>query len=795
MTGTFAFARSLSDRRVTVSSGPMPDNAAGSDPMRRPITMSPSHRGLLFSILLGLVAAVASADGLIVVDRPPPGWRPQPHVPYAFAPLEVRRHHVTVSIKDQVATTEVDQAFFNPNDQQLEGTYLFPVPRGAKIDSFAMDIDGKLTEAELLDADKARKIYEDIVRSMKDPALLEYVGQDLFKVRIFPLEARKEKRVRLKYTQLLRLDGGLVEYRYPLNTEKFSSRPIESVSVIVKLETDDPLTTVSSPSHDVEIKRDGHRKAVIGFEAKDVRPDTDFQMVYGMEPADDIGLGMLCHREAGEDEGTFALFAAPSPTAIDAAPQAKDIVFVVDTSGSMAVGDKLGQASRALEFCLRNLDDRDRFGVVRFATEAEALCDTLLPADKASLDKAVAFTKSFKPIGGTAIADALERGLKLATADHDPSRPCFVVFLTDGLPTVGTTDVGKLVDLVTDATGKKAIRVFCFGVGTDVNTHLLDRIVEKTRAASEYVLPEEDLELALASFYGKIASPVLADLEITADGPVRITKMHPAPLPDLFKGEQLVVLGRSTGDGRATITLTGTVAGKKRRFTITKSFPRTDEGHEFLPRLWATRRVGFLLDQIRLHGESKELRDEAATLARRYGIVTPYTSWLILEDEGRRNVAGHDRTLQRLDADPAARSEAKRMYGAAREKQSGAGAVGDALAFDTLRDAETVAAPATANAQSWRGQAGEGAKEAAAVQQVVDGQQTRNIASRTFYANAGQWIDARVQERPDARREKVRFNSDAYFNLLDRDPTAAQWLALGRNVVVLVGDTVVEVVE
>ena len=748
-----------------------------------------------FFLALLLAPAAAFADGLIVIDRPPPGWRPPSHVPHAFAPLEVRRHHVTVSIEGQVATTEVDQTFFNPDDRQLEGTYLFPAPKGAKIDSFAMDIDGTLTKAELLDAAKARKIYEDIVRSMKDPALLEYSGQDLFKVRIFPLEPRKEKRVKLTYTQLLASNGGLVEYRHPLNTEKFSAKPPESVSVTVRLEADAPLTTIHSPSHEVEVRRDGDRKAVIGFEAKDLRPDTDFLLAWGVEPADEIGLGLLSHREAGDDEGTFALFAAPSPAALAAAPQPKDIVFVLDTSGSMAEGDKLGQARRALEFCLRNLDDRDRFGVVRFATEAEALTDGLLPADDASREKAVAFVKGFKPIGGTAIADALARGLKLATTDHDPDRPCFVVFLTDGLPTVGTTDVGRLVDVVTETAGKRPVRVFCFGVGTDVNTHLLDRLVETTRAASQYVLPGEDLELKLATFYGKIASPVLANLELTVEGDVRLSKIHPTPLPDLFKGEQLVVLGRFAGTGRATLTLTGTVAGQQRRFTLTKSFPEVDDGRDFLPRLWAARRVGFLLDQIRLHGESKEVRDEAATLARQYGIVTPYTSWLILEDEGRRNVAATDRTLQALEADREAREQAGRMYAAARETASGAGAVGDAQAYDTLRRAEKLAAPAAANAKSWRGQAGEPAGGAAAVQRAVEGQQTQNVAGRTFYANAGQWIDARVQERPSAKREKVPFGSDAYFALLDRDPSAAQWLALGRNVVVVVGDTIVEVVE
>jgi Ca-activated chloride channel family protein len=709
---------------------------------RRRFETGARARFSLAALLVLFAPAAASATGLVVIDRPPPGWRPPPRVPHAFAPLELRRHHVTVSIAGQVATTRIEQTFFNPNDRPLEGMYLFPVPRGAKLDGFAMDIDGKLTEAELLDAAKARKIYEDIVRSLRDPALFEYAGQDLFKVRIFPLEPRKEKRVKLEYTQLLTVDGGLLEYRLPLAPAKFSARPIESVSVTVRLEADEPLATIHLPSHAVEVKRDGPRKAVVGFEARDSRPDAEFRLIWGVEPTDDVGLGMLVHRAVGEEEGTFALFAAPAPAAVAAAPQPKDIVFVLDTSGSMAEGDKLGQARRALEFCLRNLDDRDRFGVIRFATEAEALADRLLPADAASREKALAFVKGFKPIGGTAIADALDRGLKLAAADHEPARPCFVVFLTDGLPTVGTTDVGKLVAAVATATETTPIRVFCFGVGTDVNTHLLDRIVESTRAASQYVLPEEDLELKLASFYGKIVSPVLANLELAVEGPVRLTKLHPAPLPDLFKGEQLVVLGRFTGSGRATLTLKGNVAGEPQRFTLTRSFPEgADEGRDFLPRLWAARRVGFLLDQIRLHGESRELRDEAASLARRYGIVTPYTSWLILEDESRRNVAASDRTLQAFEADGLARAEARRMYAAAREASSGAGAVGDAQALGTLRRAESLAAPAAANAQAWRGQAGQAGGQkgaAAAVQRAVDGQETRSVAGRTFYANAGQ---------------------------------------------------------
>src|ERR1051326_7646103 len=245
------------------------------------------RRNVIQSILIviGLVcgAGVARGDGLIIVDdrMPPPGpeWRPS----HAFAPLEVRQHQVSVRIDDQVAVTEVDQTFYNPHGVALEGTYLFPIPKGAQIDKFAMDIDGSPVEAELLDAEKARRIYEDIVRKARDPALLEYAGQGLFKVRIFPLEAHREKRVQLKYTQLLKEDSGLVEYTYPLNTEKFSAAPLRSVGIRVDIDSPRGVKTVYSPTHAIEIKKTGPTRTTVGFEAKDVRPDTDFQVFFARE--------------------------------------------------------------------------------------------------------------------------------------------------------------------------------------------------------------------------------------------------------------------------------------------------------------------------------------------------------------------------------------------------------------------------------------------------------------------------------------------------------------------------------
>ena len=257
-------------------------------------------------VLLGFVSPVAScrADGLIIVDEahwmprhphPPQHWpRPTP-APRVYAPLEVVYHHVEVKIDGQIATTSVDQEFYNPNNQRLEGTYLFPIPRGAQIDKFTMDIGGKMVEAELLPAAKARAIYEDIVRKLKDPALLEYADRDVFKVRVYPIEPHSNKRIKLSYTQVLKADAGLVNYTYPLNTEKFSAAPVKNVSIKVEITSGRPLKSIYSPSHTVEIKRHGSQRATVGFEANDVKPDTDFSLYFAPEK-DELGVNLIAIR-------------------------------------------------------------------------------------------------------------------------------------------------------------------------------------------------------------------------------------------------------------------------------------------------------------------------------------------------------------------------------------------------------------------------------------------------------------------------------------------------------------------
>jgi Ca-activated chloride channel family protein len=703
---------------------------------------------------------------------------------------------VDVKIDGQIATTAVDEEFYNPNPQRLEGTYLFPVPKGGQIDKFTMDIGGQQVEAELLSADKARKIYEDIVRKMRDPALLEYAGRDVFKVRVFPIEPNSRKRITLSYTQVLSADSGLVGYVYPLNTEKFSAKPIKEVSVNVELTSQQPLKSIYSPSHAVKIKRDGPYHATVNYDEKDALPNTDFALYFAPEK-DEFGVNLVANQVACED-GSFLLLASPGLDVAENKILPKDVAFVLDTSGSMA-GKKLEQAKKALQFCVENLNDGDRFEILRFSTEVEPLFDKLVDATPAHRGRADEFIGKLRASGGTAIDEALQRALALRPGQDD--RPFVVIFLTDGMPTVGNTDEDQIVANIKRANEGRT-RVFCFGIGTDVNTHLLDKITEETRAASQYVLPDEDLEVKVSNFFARIKEPVLANPTIKFTGDVSVTKLYPAPLPDLFRGDQLVLVGRYAGSGASAVVLEGTVAGAKRQFTYEVTFPKHSDEHEFIPRLWATRRVGYLLDEIRLHGENAELRDEVTELARQYGIVTPYTAYLIAEDEDRRRVPLAMQSLPQLNMDQGAQRAAAQNWNFFRESRSGEQAVAGAGYGGALKSANSVTYGGGGGGEANRAlgvtaQMLTAAPSAdAKVRLVQHSQPGQLVAGKNFFLNASnQWVDTAAQKFQNAKKQRIQFNSTEYFDFAAKNPRALPWLALGQNVQFIIDDTLYEIYE
>jgi Ca-activated chloride channel family protein len=414
-----------------------------------------------------------------------------------------------------------------------------------------------------------------------------------------------------------------------------------------------------------------------------------------------------------------------------------------------------------------------------------------------------------KPIGGTAIDDALQKALALRDGRDavervptDKDRPLVIIFLTDGRPTIGTTDEDQIVANV-KRHNEGRTRVFCFGIGTDVNTHLLDKITEETRAVSQYVLPEEDLEVKVSNFFSKIKEPVLTNPKLKFSGDVRVTKLYPSPLPDLFRGDQLVLAGRYSGRGDSAVVLEGTVNGATRKFTYEVSFPREADDHDFIPRLWATRRVGYLLDEIRLHGENAELKDEVTELARRYNIVTPYTAYLIVEDEDRRGVPAPMQSLRRLGEDPSARSEAAANWGYFMRDKAGEKAVAGARYGDTLKQANAPSYAAAGGSIEANRALGvttlpptSAPSTDSKVRLVQYSQQGQFIAGKNFFQNtSNQWVDAAAQKFQNAKKQRIQFNSPEYFTFAAKNSKALPWLALGQNVQFVLDDTLYEIYE
>jgi len=691
-----------------------------------------SRKLLIGLVLVGLLIStggVAYADGVVIVE-PPPG------VPPADTPnLVVKYHRVEVEISDQVATTEVDQVFLNDTHYDLEGIYIFPLPEEAAISEFAMYVDGERWEGEILPRDEARRIYEDIVRSRLDPALLEYVGRDTFKASIFPIEPGDERRVELAYSQILDNDGGLVKYVYPLDTERFSARPLEEVVITVRVHSAQPIRAIYSPSHDVAIDRMDEHTVNVSFEAADVLPDRDFELYYTVSD-EDIGLNLLTYRERGED-GFFLLLVAPKVEVDERDVVAKDVIFVLDTSGSME-GEKIAQAKDALEFILDHLNPEDRFNIVAFSTGVRTYAREVQPG--AEGDEAWRFIDDLRAVGGTNIDLALAETLAMA----DGERPQIIIFLTDGLPTEGVTDTDRIIANLSRQASDN-VRIFAFGVGDDVNTFLLDTIAQDNRGTSSYVRPHESIEEEVSTFYAKVSMPLLADLELDF-GDLRVEDTYPYPLPDLFVGTQLVVVGRYREGGRTDVILSGQVNGEEQRF-VYENLRFTDRGgEEFIPRLWATRKIGYLLNEIRLHGEGRELIDEIVDLSVRYGIMTPYTSFLVEEEqdiftpEGREEAA--DEMWFQATAVPA--------------PAVGAGAVQDAENREALRSTEKA---------------------------LDGGEQIKYARDKVFILRDEIWTDTTYDGSMET--VKVGFSSDDYFALVAAHPEWGYYFSVGQDVIVV----------
>jgi Ca-activated chloride channel family protein len=719
---------------------------------------------ILMLAALWLAAAPAGADGIIIVDPPPD----VPIVKLDEA-LAIKYHRVTVTITGQVATTRVDQVFVNDNPWAAEGTYIFPLPEGAAVSDFVMWVDDEPVRGEILEADEAREIYNDIVRRMRDPALLEYVDRRALKASVFPIPPGEERKIELEYGQVLPLDDGLVHYVYPLSTEKYSSKPLEEVVMTVDVESQVPIRTVYSPSHSVFVEREDDFSALLGFEEYDVLPDRDFELYYSVSP-EDVGLSILSYKETGED-GFFLLLAAPK---VEVEPEdvvAKDLIMVLDVSGSME-GEKLDQAKDAALYILDHLNPDDGFNVVAFSTGARTFSEEIEPASGREDGKE--FVEGLEAMGGTDINRALLEAAKMA----DPDRPTTVIFLTDGLATVGVEDAGKILENLAEA-APEDVRIFSFGVGDDVDTDLLDQLSIDHGGASTYVRPGQKINETVSAFYAKVNSPVLSNLEVDF-GSIKVDQIYPERAPDLFAGSQLVMVGRYRNGGKTTITLSGTVNDRKVAIVYPKNNFTEEGGAEFIPRLWATRAIGSSLTEIRLHGEDQELVDAIVALSIRYGIITPYTSFLI-DEEDIFSESGREAISREFGEELAADAAAPSSGSAAVEKAAFQG--GMAAAEAPLTSSVTLF-PTSTGADG-----GVSKAEPRAVSEIV-----KQVGSKTFVLRDDVWTDTSF-DGSKMETVLVEFLSEEYFDLISETPVLGDYFALGERVIVVYDGTAYEVGE
>jgi Ca-activated chloride channel family protein len=728
-------------------------------------------------LVLALAAApsAASAIGILLpTDR-------------SLGPMAIESHRVEISITDRAAVTKVDQVFENRTDQILEATYIFPLPAGSSVSQFALWINGQRTEGEVLEREAALRIYQDIVARIRDPGLIEYMGGNLFKARVFPIPARGEQRVEIQFTSVLSYEAGVYRYLYPMKTTGQSASTMRDFTVTAKIDSAIPLQTIYSPTHEVDIARRDDHHATAGFEKDRADLGKDFLLYFTVSP-EDVGLSLLTYRPAHED-GYFMMMVTPRNDLEDDEVMGKHVTFVLDTSGSMS-GDKMDKAKEALQFCLEHLGSDDLFNVIRFSSGVEALSETPLNASEANVEKATDFVADLRALGGTAISDALEAALD---QPEEEGVPHIIVFLTDGMPTVGQTDTDRIIGDVEDWNERRA-RIFVFGLGEDVNANFLDAISAANRGTSEYARGGEELEQKLSGFYGKIAFPVMADLVLKVDGDVDLYDIYPRETPDLFHGSQLLLLGRYRDDGDAEVILGGKVGAQTKTYSYEVSFPDRERDNDFLAHLWATRKVGFLLDEIRLHGENAELRDEVIALGREYGIVTPYTSYLVTEDEpvvpNRMGWRGDMPVPDVAVWGPEDAAE-QPMGGGGWTVATPAAAAPMAADYDRYQALSTVTRSAgQTSGESASGDEGRRMSEELRDMREAERQQTggftQYVAGRLFVRTGSGWVEDGAAGA--GATLEIKYLSRAYFDVLAAHPELSALLSLGEDVTLRVGD-------
>jgi len=686
------------------------------------------------------------ADGKFVADK---------NVAQPF--YSVRYSTVTASVEGDVARAKIQETIVGP-EKAVRTVCLIPLPEGTKATGalVAAGIPNAdhavLPSARFIVAEEAQKLYEAIAQGLGTVRVLALTDRPALLVPNFSLQGKVE--IVVQFRQRVRRRGGVSRFECPMPETDWAAGPVARLSLAATVNSEQPLRAMFSPTHSAAVERNSLRQAVVRVKADNYSGSDDFRLCW-VADQDELGLRVLAFRpESEEEDGYFMLLG--NPTGSDDAEDVidKDVIFVLDTSGSMR-GEKIEQARTAVEYCLERLNPRDRFNIVTFGTEVSSFGEGPVTRSQESIAGARAFIEEVVAKGRTNISGALAKAL---AGKPQKGRPRITIFLTDGTPTAGELVPEKIVESV-----KKVrpcpTRIFVMGVGHDVNAHLLDKLAEATAGSSEYVEPQEEIDAKVAALYDRLSHPVLTDVQL-AFGNLRPHAVYPEKLPALFKGSEVMVFGRYRGGGRHTFTISGSLAGRPTSYACTVELPDKPSGgaNEFVAPLWASRKIGFLLQELRLHGENQELIAEVVRLSKKFGIVTEYTEFIASANAD-------------VSADVAL-NEARRRMNMANTQQAGQWAFNQARNDKQLQQ-RLVATQQENNYRDRRGR-------------VVVNDNLRQFGSQVFYLRDGQWVDA--ADAGDRKTRVVKLFSKEYNDLVRNNRSFARAQELGWAVSVNVGD-------
>jgi Ca-activated chloride channel family protein len=680
---------------------------------------------LAASAALTFLAGPMAAQGWIERDGPVVGPAPP-------SPVIRVGSAVQITLDGRIARYEVVEHFRNTGGGLAEGSYLYPIPGDAAFTDFALFIGDAEVKGEMMTTEQARGIYETIVRRQRDPALLTLAGHGLIRAQVFPIQPGETRKITLRFTQVAAREGSALRLRYPLG-----ARGGGPVTVTATAAAAARLGTPYSPTHRLDWSVSGDRLTMrVTAEARG-----DLEILVPLRDGL-VGTSVLTHAPGGGEQHFLLVVSPPAGSGGRILP--KDLTMVVDVSGSMS-GTKLDQARTALLQALGSLRPDDRFRLIAFSSGVREFAPGYQRPSPEVIGRARRFVEGLQANGGTNIEAAITTALGQGSSRD---RLGIVLFLTDGLPSVGEQAPEKLAAAA--AARRGATRMFPVGVGHDVNTYLLDRMATEGRGRVEYVAPEASVEAAIGNVLSRIDAPVLTDLRIVRS-PVRFEELAPAELPDLFLGEELTLTGRYVGTGTGDLVMEGRQGGRAVRFSTRAEFPAHQTANDFIPSLWAARRVGELTRQARLEGQSTALVDEIRRLGLRYGIITEYTAYLVQEP---------GMTVATNQPAPGV------VGGVAPASQVGQESFRRAERSAQLADAKTLSAAITAQDEA----------------EVAGRLPTRRAGGRLFVQRGGIWTDAAHADTLQV--VSVTAFSPAYFALLRALPGLADCLAGDDEVLV-----------